>query len=463
MTTTLGGILDIGRQSLYAQQQNIQVTGDNIANVNTPGYTRRRTNLVTSPQLDDPNIGQIGTGVTATHVERIFDRFIGGQINDAAGDLGRWEAQENTMSRVEMVFNEAEGYGLNQAMSDFWNAWQDLANNPSGATERAVLTAKSTYLADTFGHMRADLSTIQQDVDTQITGTVTDINTMATRLTELNTEIVNIEKNGQHANTERDQRDVLLRDLGERISFTSSESADGQVTITLDDGNQLVGGSPFGQLTTVLNAGTGLRDIVWDTAPGAPVNATIASGKLKGWLDTRNTIVAGAIGQLDALAGDMISRVNAQHSTGWDLTGGTGANFFTGANAADIAVNTDIANDPRRIAAASTAGGIPGGGGNAIAVANLQNTGSMGAGNSATYDEFYGSIVSSVGIETAKATNYRSYQESTLTQLDNYRDAVSGVSIDEEMVKLVEFEHAYNAAAKLISTVDQMLDTLMRM
>ncbi|MFH1982205.1 MAG: flagellar hook-associated protein FlgK [Pseudomonadota bacterium] len=459
---TINGILDIGRQSLFAQQQNIQVTGDNIANVNTPGYTRRRTNLVTSPQLDDPSIGQIGTGVTATHVARVFDRFIGGQINDAAGDLGRWEAQENSLSRVEMVFNESQGYGLNQAMSDFWNAWQDLANNPSGASERAVLTAKSSYLSDTFQKMRSDLSSVQQDVDIQIAGTVADINTMSTRLTELNTEIVNIEKNGQHANAQRDQRDTLLRDMGELISFTSTESADGRVTVTLDDGNQLVGISPFGQLTTVTNAATGLSDIAWDTAPGAPVNATITSGKLKGWLDTRDTIVAGAIGQMDALAGDMITRVNTQHAAGFDLTGGAGVNFFTGTSAADMAVNSVVSADPRRIAAASDLGGLPGGGGNAIALANLQYSATMSSG-SATYDDYYNGLVSTVGIEKAKASNYRSYQESTLSQLANYRDSISGVSIDEEMVKLVEFEHAYNAAAKLISTVDQMLDTLLKM
>ena len=459
---TINGILDIGRQSLFAQQQNIQVTGDNIANVNTPGYTRRRTNLVTSPQLDDPNVGQIGTGVSVTHVERVFDRFINGQINTATGDLGRWEAQEKALSRVEMVFNESGGYGLNQAMSDFWGAWQDLANNPAGTSERAVLAARSGYLADTFQQMRTDLARSQQDADVQITGTVADINTMAARLNELNTEIVNIEAGGQFANAQRDQRDLLLRDLGERISFTSAESGDGRVTVTLDDGNQLVGTSPFGQLTTVVNPATGLHDITWDTAPGAPLNASIASGTLRGLLETRDTFSSGAIGQLDALAADMITRVNAQHSAGWDLTGGAGVNFFTGSSAADMAVSSAITADPRRIAAASDPGGLPGGGGNAMAIAALQNTATMNGGT-ATYDDYYNGLVSTVGIETAKATSYRGYQESTLNQLNNYRESISGVSIDEEMVKLVEFEHAYNASAKLISTVDQMLDTLMRM
>jgi flagellar hook-associated protein 1 FlgK len=310
--------------------------------------------------------------------------------------------------------------------------------------------------------MRTDLARSQQDADVQITGTVADINTMAARLNELNTEIVNIEAGGQFANAQRDQRDLLLRDLGERISFTSAESGDGRVTVTLDDGNQLVGTSPFGQLTTVVNPATGLHDITWDTAPGAPLNASIASGTLRGLLETRDTFSSGAIGQLDALAADMITRVNAQHSAGWDLTGGAGVNFFTGSSAADMAVSSAITADPRRIAAASDPGGLPGGGGNAMAIAALQNTATMNGGT-ATYDDYYNGLVSTVGIETAKATSYRGYQESTLNQLNNYRESISGVSIDEEMVKLVEFEHAYNASAKLISTVDQMLDTLMRM
>lgn len=457
---SINGILDIGRQALYAQQTNIQVTGDNIANVNTAGYTRRRTNLVTSPQLDDPNVGQIGSGVTVAQVARVYDRFIGGQINSAASEMGRWEAQEKAVSRVETVFNEAEGYGLNQAMSDFWNAWQDLANNPSGASERAVLAAKSSYLGDTFQQMRRDLTRIQQDLDTQVAETVGEINTMATRLAELNTEIVNIEQNGQLANAQRDQRDVLLRDLSGLISFTSAEAANGSVTVTLDDGNQLVGPAPFGQLTTAANAATGLSDIVWDTAPGTALNSGISGGKLRGWLDARDTIAAGAVSQLDALAGDIISRVNAQHAAGWDLTASTGSGFFSGSSAADIAVDAAIIADPRRIAAAADAGGLPGGGGNAIAIANLQNAGTM---SGATYDDSYNGLVGSVGIEVAKAASYYSYQESSLTQLEQYRDSVSAVSIDEEMVKLVEFEHAYNAAAKLISTVDQMMDTLLRM
>ena len=144
-------ILNAGRTALFTQQKAIAITGHNIANVNTDGYTRQRVNMATNlPYASQP--GQTGTGVQAVEIQRIYDRFLGAQINDENQNLGSWEAQKGVLERVEIIFDESSGDGLNQAMSEFWNAWQDLANNPSDYVGRTVLLAKSETMTDVFNN-----------------------------------------------------------------------------------------------------------------------------------------------------------------------------------------------------------------------------------------------------------------------------------------------------------------------
>jgi len=231
------------------------------------------------------------------------------------------------------------------------------------------------------------------------------------------------------------------------------------VRVTLGDGNILVGtpGNPaFGQLTTAVNAGTGFDDIVWDTAPGVPINGSLTAGKLKGWLETRDTIAAGYITQLDTLAADMITTVNAQHAAGFNLNGNTGVAFFTGTDAADIAVN------PAVTAAAADLAGVPGGNGNALAIGNIRSALTMNGGT-ATYDDYYNAMISNIGIKTAEAQFNHAFNQDALQQFENFRDSISGVSLDEEMINMVKFQQTYQASAKIITTVDEVLTTLMNM
>ena len=144
--TDIFGVLSIGSKALLTQQKGIYVTGNNIANVNTPGYTRQRLNMSSDVPVNS-SIGPLGTGVTAINVERIYQRFLGVQINEETQSLGKWAANKDMLERAEMIFDESGGYGLSQMMSEFWTAWQDLSNNPSGSVERTVLVAKGEMLA----------------------------------------------------------------------------------------------------------------------------------------------------------------------------------------------------------------------------------------------------------------------------------------------------------------------------
>ena len=238
--TQLFGLLSIGAGALLSQQRAISVTGNNIANVNTPGYSRQRLNMETNLPVDSP-VGLVGFGVQTTTVERVYDRFLGVQVNNESANLGRWEAQKGSLERVEVVFDESGGYGLNQALSDFWNSWQDLSMNPSGTVERSVVAAKSQALADTIRQKYADLEQSQADIDAAVRSGIEDINRLTAEIADLNRKIASTESGGTvNANDYRDSRDLALKQLSEIIGINSFEDSDGQVVVSVGSGRTLV-------------------------------------------------------------------------------------------------------------------------------------------------------------------------------------------------------------------------------
>jgi len=562
--TDIFGVLSIGSKALAVQQKGIYVTGNNIANINTPGYTRQRLNMSSDYPVDS-SIGPVGTGVRAIDVERIYQRFLGVQINNETQSLGKWEANKDMLERVEMIFDESGGYGLSQVMGEFWNAWQDLSNNPSGSVERSVLVAKSEVLADTFAKNYQDLQTVQTDIDTMIKGTVDEVNLLSEKIVSLNQKIIEIESGGTAANDYRDQRDALLNELSELVDIDSFENANGGVTVSVGSGQPLVEGTNVYRLSTQVNS-FGNQNITWQDAAGNSVDITdsISGGKMKGWLNARDVDIRNYLNQLDTMAQSLMDEVNTLHAGGYGLDGSTGNDFFTGAatasgvldsaltvtgmeggagniaitlvaggtagsetlttdpvtgdiqisiedgvstqaqiaaalqahsaiasvaaaapaaawvlgsssdtvtlsggsSAASMQVNPAIVLDDGLIAAAESfdtvPGDKPGDNGNAIAIANLANEMTM-KGNTATYGVYYESLIGEVGNAVEQAASYYDHQDQMVGQLENYRESISGVSIDEEMVNLVKFQNAYQAAAKLISTADEMMQTVLNM
>jgi flagellar hook-associated protein 1 FlgK len=474
--TQLFGLLSIGAGALLSQQRAISVTGNNIANVNTPGYSRQRLNMETNLPVDSP-IGLVGFGVQTTTVERVYDRFLGVQMNNESANLGRWEAQKGSLERVEVVFDESGGYGLNQALSDFWNSWQDLSMNPSGTVERSVVAAKSQALADTIRQKYADLEQSQADIDAAVRSGIEDINRLTAEIADLNRKIAGTESGGTvMANDYRDSRDLALKQLSEIIGINSFEDSDGQVVVSVGSGRTLVESGNNYALTTATAlppaANAGHDNIVWPNSTGATVNISdeITSGKMAGWLQARDTKIEGYMRNLNDLAqtlatGDpdtplIKSSVNTLHAAGFGLDGSTGNDLFIGSGAADMRVNQVILDNPSRIAAASSAGAVPGDASNAAAIAELRTALTMGGG---TFDDAANELVSQVGHDVQEAKSYQSHQADMLSYLENYRESVSGVNLDEEMVNLVKYQAAYNAAAKMITMGDDMLSTLMNM
>jgi flagellar hook-associated protein 1 FlgK len=411
----------------------------------------------------DSSVGPMGNGVGAEGIERIYDRFLSAQISNESQGLGRWDAQKDAVALVEMIFNEADGSGLSRAMSKFWDAWQSLTNNPAGTTERQVLVTASQVLATTFNYLSSDLSQSQQDLDLAIQATVADINRWSEQLADLNGKIISSEAGSLSANDYRDQRELVLKDLSELIDINTFEDANGAVSVFGVNGRPLATAGQFWQLSTATNA-TGLQDVVWVDQAGNTTNITadISGGKLKGYLEVRDGVIVDYINRLDTLAQTLMADVNSAHQSGFALDGSAGEAFFVGTGAADLEVNPNIAGNLVLVAAAADALTVPGDNRKAIEIANLQYQLVMSA-NTVTYNDYYSSLVRDVGNEVLISEAYYNHQSDMMAQLENQRESVSGVSLDEEMINLIKFQNAYTAAAKLITTADEMMQTVLQM
>lgn len=457
------GILNMAGNALLAHQQAINVAGNNIANVNTPGYSRQRL-ILTSNRPQDSSIGPIGNGLQAVKVERVYDRFIGLQMSYENQALGRWKAQQQVLQGVEIIFDESAGFGLSQAMDEYFTTWQDVSMKPSGMNERQVLISKAETLAYTFNQKYAHLEAAQKSIDTDINGAVTTINGLSARIADLNQKIIETEATGYTANEYRDQRDLAVKELSELIGISSFEKAGGAVNVTLNGGQTLIDGKSYYSLSTQVNPASGLLDVLWVGGDGVTTDITgnIAGGKLYGWLEARDVTISDYMTRVNELAAEMMQEVNDAHSIGFGLDESTGNAFFTGTDASDMAVNVDLVNDSNLIAAATDINSLPGDARNAVIIANLQNKTVLN-GDTATFGEFYNALVSDVGNEVLQIDAYYSHQFDMVTQLENYRESISGVSLDEEMVNLVKFQSAYDASAKLISITDELIQTVLGM
>jgi flagellar hook-associated protein 1 FlgK len=457
----ISNLLNIASTALMTQQKAIDITGNNIANVNTEGYSRQRLNMEQNSPVRDQN-GTMSTGVRANQkIQRYYDQFINIQLNGENENLGRWEAQKSALEKIEVLFDEVSGYGLGTAMSDYWNSWQDLINNPSGHVERTSLLSAGQYMASTFNQLSNNITKVQEDIGTNITNIVTDINQLADQIAELNRKVSQVEVSGHNANDYRDQRDLLVLNLSKLIDLDSFEDGDGNITVMVGGGKPLVERTFTWDLSTAKVGG--VDQVYWNNSSGGSEDITtrIASGELKGWIEARDVVINDYQANLNDLAATMIAEINALHSAGYGLDGSQN-NFFVGTGAADMAVNPDIVANVDLIAAASDPAALPGNNETAMAIFNLQNTLIM-AGGGSTFDNFYISLVGDVGNDVRRADLNFDHQTTMMNHLSNYREEVSGVSLDEEMVNLIKFQHAYTAAAKLITTADEMMETILGM
>ena len=552
--SSLFGSLSIAERSLLAQEGALDVTANNISNVDTPGYSRQLPILTEAPPLDTGQIS-IGNGVEFEGVQSVRDNILELRIDQETQQQNRLQSYVNSMSQVQSLFNETGGAGLSTALNQFFNTFQELADNPTDIPTRQGVISAGHDLAAAFQQAGNGLSSIQQGVDQEVGQTVSEINSDTTQLANLNQQITSVQDNSEQAGMLQDQQYEVLNNLSQLVDVAVTYANDGSLTLTTANGVPLVAGGQSFALSTAVNSSTGFQDIF---SQGTDVTSDFTGGQLAGLLEARDQAIPSAMSSLDNLAAGIINAVNTQSQQGYDLDGAKGGDFFQpviqpspGSNAG-AAENMAVAiTDPSLIAASSnligygttgltlnpgttfTAGdtltisqngnthttantlttvgalisdintwgqqygisaylaggnlqiqGNPAGGtmtvtpggsfttdvgaltpgtqgdnGNALALANIQNQAVV---NGETATDYYSDLVSTVGNDVSSATDEQESVGLVLTQLQNQRSDISGVSLDEEAGNLIQYQRAYEAAAEVVAALNNLTNDVIQ-
>lgn len=487
MSTFFG--LNISRLGLQAQQKALEVTSHNIANANTPGFSRQVASLRPTTPLPYANgKGALGTGVLVDEVSRIRDRFLDSQIRRESQTLAMWESRHHFLSQIEGIFMEPSQTGFNQVVSTFFDSWQELSLNPEGTPVRSALIQNSTSLINAVRHTHEQLKAIRGHITEHITAKVGEVNTLADQLKDLNRQIVSLAAQGNSPADLLDRRDLLLGQLSEIIEFDTTLNPSGSVNVFIG-GRTLVHENTSFRLTTTPGGNDGewplSPKIVWEGS-GREVN--MRDGQLFGLIQTRDTLLRSYMENFESMVWGVVNAVNDVHSQGMDLYGNSGdpgdpsnpgIPFFTGAHLETLQVNAALRTDPGRIAAAlapqpGDSRPAPGDGRNAVLIAQLRDSRihvnptepdvrlrvSVDSNGISTFESFYRDNIAGIGVDTRESNRMAENQASLLAMLNQRKDMISGVSLDEEVANMVQFQLAYQASARVISAFDDIYDTL---
>jgi flagellar hook-associated protein 1 FlgK len=448
-------ILETARRALSSQRAGLNVASHNIANASTEGYSRQRITFQATPP-EQTSLGLLGTGVTIAHVGRIRERFIDQQIRAARDSYGESTAQQRVLSQIEAVMNEPSAQGLQSALNRLFNAFRNLAQHPEEPSARNDLLQQALQLSQSFRRLNGSLVQLRNGLLSDVQNKTERINQLTDEIAQLNRQIVAIHAAGQDPSDIKDQLDVRLDELSQLVPVKMFENAAGAVSVSI--GGTMVASSA-GSVPLKLQISASSASIVIASS-GRPVS--FMGGEVGGILDSYNSIIPGYLQTLDDLAQALISRVNAIHSTGYGLgtPPPTGVNFFSGTGAADIDVDASVRSNVNAIAASRD--GSPGNNEIALALAGVEDE-RLVAGNTLTLGQSYRSFVSQVGSAITSAETTSKAQELVLMQLENQRNSVSGVSLDEEMANMIRYQRSFDAAARMVSTVNEMFETILRM
>ena len=451
----LSAALNSGKTGLFTNQKLIEVAGNNINNVNTPGYSRQHADVGSLPTLDI-NGFFIGTGAKVETITREHNIFITRQIWSKNAALGEESAKSIPLTELESIFNLTE-QNLATAIDLFYDAWQELATNPSGQIERDIVMRYGDQLADAFRETSLGLDRVQQDINNTFVSEIDAINLKLQQIAELNTRIADIESTGQMANAYHDQRDMLLQELSNTLGIQSYKENNGMVTV------QLAGGLPLVQLDEALTletiqVGQDLQFQLKHNNTTLELSLNNFGGEFKGMLSVRDEMIPSLNNTLDNMAYNLVKEVNAQHQAGVGLDNTTHL-FFNGLsteNNASRNIGLAVQNTNQIAVGASAA---PGDNTNAMLIAALRNKKMIG-GNE-TLSEAYGRMSSTGGIEAAQNRLALDGTEDALIQLENLRDGIAGVSIEEEMINLIQYQAGFEASSKFLAIVDEMMESLL--
>jgi flagellar hook-associated protein 1 len=451
---SLNASLATALSGLIADQGALEATTNNVANANTPGYSREEPVLAASdPVVVEPLT--FGSGVTLQSVESIRDPILETRIAQETQGQGQYNALVSALQQLQVNFPSSGG-SIGTAISNFFDSVNQLATSPSDLSVRQDVLTAADNLASAFNQTADSLTSQQGNLDLSVVQTVGQINQLTAQIAQLNTQIDNLQNAGESAGTFIDQRTQAIDQLSSLVDVSEIQS-DNSITLTTASGTPLVADQQSFQLSTAPVA-SGHEDVFYQ---GNDITSTIASGQLGGEIQARDQQIPAILSQLDTLASGLANAVNGVQAQGFDLNGNAGTNLFNPppASGTGAAASLSVAiTDPSLIAASSD--GTAGSNGNADAMYALGGA-SIIDGQSPT--DYYSNIVFNVGNAASNATAEQTASSQVLQQLQNQRGAISGVSLDEEAANMIQYQEAYSASAQVINTVNDMMYAVINM
>lgn len=451
----LSGSLNIVLQSLLTDQGAIETTSNNIANVNTPGYSRQRPDLEETPPIQIGGL-TFGTGVQLKQIVSLRDSILDLRVNQETQQQGQLEGFLGPAQQIQSLFNETAGTGLQTNITAFFNSLSQLSTNPSNLNTRQAVLSAAQNLATSFNQTSINLSNLQNSVNLSVTQSVSQINTLTTQIAAVNKQVSTAATAGNNPGPFIDQRQQLLNQLSSLVGISEINAGNGSLTITTANGAPLVvAGQSFG-LTTQTNA-SGFQNIL---SQGSDITSQITGGQLAGQLQIRDQEIPSIQNSLDTLAFNLSSAVNTQHQAGFDLNGNAGGNLFTPTTGVAGAANqiSVAITDPKLVAASGD--GTAGDNSNANALLALQNQNIISGQKPL---DFYGNLVFKIGNDVSNAQSNQRAGSQVLTQIQNLQGGVSNVDINEESANLVRFQNAYEASARVVTVINTLLETTIGM
>jgi flagellar hook-associated protein 1 FlgK len=452
--SSISSILSSAAQSLLADTGALQVTNNNIANANTPGYSRQVAVFQEAAPTNDGN-SSVGNGVVLEGYQSVRDELVSNQIQQETQSHSSANAQLNTLQQIEPTFTTSTE-DIGTEISARFTSLSSLSTNPTSSAERQGVLAAGNNLVTAFNTASNVLTTQQSALNSPVGQDVSQINQLTQQIAALNPQIAELTATGQNGGSLQDQQNQLVLKLSTLTNVSTTQTANGE-TLTTANGTPLVVGSQSYALQTATGS-DGMQHVLDHN--GADVTASLSSGDLGGTIQIRDKTIPGLLSQLDTLANQFGAAFNAAQAKGFDQKGVAGGNFFTlpttvagSAGAISMAIT-----NPTGIAASSD--GSAGSNGNLPNLSAVQ-TNVLSAGN--TPGEAYANLVYQVGSLTSNANAESTATTASLLQLNDQLSSVSGVSIDEEATNLITFQTAYQAAARVISTMQAMFSVTLTM
>ncbi len=453
---TISSGISIALQAVLTHSQVLEITEHNIANASTAGYRRQSALLVaaapTSINGADHGIGagQRGSGVSIDSIQRFNLAFFDGRYRAVSSEARNWDSQNEILSQLEAVLAETTETGLTSKLDQFWAGWQSLSNDPANLSLRAVLLDNATTLATAFNQRVTQINQLRSDENMAVSSKMDEVNSLASQVANLNGEIARVLSVGEQPNDLMDKRDLALDRLAELTGAVSSEQKNGEMMVSIGGHVLVVGRDSFALETRPQTGDSSVVDIYWsDNQKLVPT-----SGELQGIFEARDHVMVDQLNGLNAMASGLISQVNAIHVTGYGIDNAHGLNFFNGTDAASIAVNSTLS-----ASSIATSSAINQQGNNSVAlqITALKNFKGMNSGTS-TLNEYYNSQVTKLAVAVRRASD-NSYQHGLVEKaLGDQRESVAGVSLDEEAANMAKAQKSYQAAARVLTAYDDLLD-----